>query len=299
MKAQTFFSLEKLIAETIIDFKKRALDKCIEFQTSDDLVTYISVKGQPEKWSLLLNSILNNAMANTNATMVCFSVRELSRSANDIKLEFCIEDNGTSNKHTRNFRYHRTLASVSELVHDLHGEQEFIMHPNHSSSYTFTIKTQWQTSEPEHTISKSFKGKLKGKRVLLVEDNEVNQKIMLQMLRREGVIVDVASDGKQAITQFENNYNYDLIIMDLYMPNVDGMQANRYIRNNISIYIPIIALSANPSSMEQYKCYRSGINYYMGKPFAQEELVTQLRNFLVEEQEPVKMLEAIISKIAV
>ena len=100
------------------------------------------------------------------------------------------------------------------------------MHPNHSCSYKITIKTQWQSSEPEHTISKEFKGKLKGKRILLAEDNEVNQKLIIQMLRREGVTVDIAADGKQATEMFERNYNYDLIIMDLDMPNMHGLPAS-------------------------------------------------------------------------
>ena len=299
MKTQSFFSFEKLISETIIDFKKRALDKCIEFQTSDDIATYISIKGDHEKWSHLLESLLQNAMVNTNATMVSFSVRQLQRTENDVTLELTIEDNGTSNKHTRNFRYHRTLATANETVKELHGRHEFVMHPNHACSYKIIIKCAWQNNEPEHTISKEYKGKLKGKRILLAEDNEVNQKVIVQMLRREGVIVDIAADGKQATEMFEGNYNYDLIIMDLEMPVLHGLPASRFIRRRISSRIPIIALSSNPSSIEQKQCYNAGINYYMSKPFGQDEIIAQLRNFLVEEKEAIKQLEDVIRKIAV
>ena len=73
--------------------------------------------------SQLLESILQNAMVNTNATMVSYSIRQLQRTENDVILEFVIEDNGTSNKHTRNFRYHRTLTAATELVQELMANQ--------------------------------------------------------------------------------------------------------------------------------------------------------------------------------
>ena len=299
MKTESFFSLEKLIVDTIIDYKKRALEKDIELILSDDLASYITLKGNSKKLYQLLDSLLNNAIENTNATEIAFSVRQLLRTDKDILLEFLIEDNGTANKHTRNFRYHRTLATANEMVASLNGKSELIKHPDYSSTYKFIIKAEWQNSEPEQAISIEYNGSLKGKRILLAEDNEINQKVIIQMLRREGLMVDLAADGKMATEMFENNYNYDLILMDVQMPNMDGLHASRYIRRKISGSIPIIAISASANSLEQSQCYQCGINQYMSKPFTQAELIEQLRHFLVQAEEPVKKLADRIKKIAV
>lgn len=111
-------------------------------------------------------------------------------------------------------------------------------------------------------ISKSLK-------ILLVEDNVLNQKLIFLNLNKLGYDVDLAVNGKVAVSMVESNY-YDLIIMDLMMPVMDGLSATIEIRKNElgkSSYTPIIGLTANTFDADRQKCLTVGMDEYMSKPF--------------------------------
>ena len=113
-------------------------------------------------------------------------------------------------------------------------------------------------------------------RILLAEDHEVNQKIVTRILSSAGYTVDVASDGGKAIEML-NNDNYDMILMDCQMPNVDGLTATRSIRasetENDSERIPIIAMTANAMREDRDLCISAGMDDYTAKPVKQKELL--------------------------
>jgi CheY-like chemotaxis protein len=110
---------------------------------------------------------------------------------------------------------------------------------------------------------------MKGISLLLVEDNVLNQKLIFLTLSKYGFNIDVANNGKEALDKLENK-NYDIILMDLMMPVMDGLEATRYIRKrdqetgrkNI-----IIGLTANTYDADRDKCLKEGMDEYMAKPF--------------------------------
>ena len=115
--------------------------------------------------------------------------------------------------------------------------------------------------------------------VLIVDNNEINQLLLMKILiNHGGFFIDIAENGKHALEQIKNN-EYDLILMDIDMPVMDGIQASILIKShedkNIS-RIPIIALSANPTDHEKKNCKEVGIKEYLPRPHTREELFTAI-----------------------
>ena len=120
-------------------------------------------------------------------------------------------------------------------------------------------------------------------KVLVVEDNVVNQKIINIMLKKEGNNVFVASNGKEGINFLRNN-DIDIILMDIQMPVMDGISAARAIRSGgageSKKNIPVIAVTAHSVSADRNKCLDAGMNDYMTKPVKPEELKALLMKYL-------------------
>jgi CheY-like chemotaxis protein len=113
-----------------------------------------------------------------------------------------------------------------------------------------------------------------------VEDNEVNQKVIKTILEKYGLRISLANNGKEAIHMLQEKPVYDLIIMDLQMPEMDGFQATTFIRNKLKITVPIIAMTASALRNEKKKCLELGMNQYLTKPFAPSEIIKQMTALL-------------------
>jgi CheY-like chemotaxis protein len=113
--------------------------------------------------------------------------------------------------------------------------------------------------------------------ILLAEDNVINQKVALVTLQKMGHSIDLAENGKIAVDKFAQK-DYDLVLMDLYMPEMDGLEATRKIRefeamNPGSNPVHICAITANTTAEDEENCYKAGMNSYISKPFKLEELI--------------------------
>ncbi len=109
--------------------------------------------------------------------------------------------------------------------------------------------------------------------ILLVEDNVLNQKLIFLHLSKFGYKIDIANNGSEAVEKVKSN-TYDLIIMDLMMPVMDGLEASRQIRiveKDSNIHTPIIGLTANTLDADRDKCLQAGMDEYMAKPFELDE----------------------------
>ena len=113
---------------------------------------------------------------------------------------------------------------------------------------------------------------MQGLRVLLAEDNLLNQQVALELLNGEGVVVDVAENGEQACNHAEATH-YDVILMDMHMPVMDGLEATAKIRAN-PLYegTPVIAMTANSLQSDRDRCAAVGMVDFISKPFEPEEL---------------------------
>jgi CheY-like chemotaxis protein len=113
---------------------------------------------------------------------------------------------------------------------------------------------------------------LKGKTVLVVDDNIMNIMIANIILKKYDVVVSEASNGEEAVNYLKNN-ECDLILMDLQMPVINGYEASEIIRQKLRLNLPIIALTASNTKEEREKCFEVGMNDYLAKPFSEEQLL--------------------------
>ena len=129
---------------------------------------------------------------------------------------------------------------------------------------------------------------ISGMHILLAEDNELNAEIATMFLEENGATVDHAEDGLQALEKFENNPEgtYDAILMDLRMPNMNGLEASEAIRSLKrldAVRIPIIAMTADAFAEDAQKCLEAGMNTHLAKPIDIEQLKRTLVKWVYQE----------------
>jgi CheY-like chemotaxis protein/HPt (histidine-containing phosphotransfer) domain-containing protein len=139
-------------------------------------------------------------------------------------------------------------------------------------------------------------------RLLLVEDNIVNQKVVLAILRKKGYQIDVANDGREALDKLEaNGPNYQLILMDVQMPVLDGLEATRTIRRDPRWqHLPIIAMTAHAMNGDRERCLQAGMDAYISKPVQPAHLLATIEKHLAarttqSEPRPATQLERVLT----
>jgi CheY-like chemotaxis protein len=120
---------------------------------------------------------------------------------------------------------------------------------------------------------------LKGKKILVVDDNIMNRMVANVILKEFDVLVSEANDGEEAVNYLQNN-SCDLILMDLQMPVLNGYEASEIIRHKLKLNIPIIALTASNVEEENKKCFEVGMNDYLFKPFNKEQFLKIIYKWL-------------------
>lgn len=124
---------------------------------------------------------------------------------------------------------------------------------------------------------------LEGKHVLVVEDNTINQLVVKHSLGKLGATTEIVGDGTEAIEKLGAN-NYDFILMDIQLPEIDGYETTKYIRNQLKSNVPIIAMTALALKGEDEKCFECGMNGYISKPFTIDSLFTAINKVLDNPQ---------------
>ena len=141
----------------------------------------------------------------------------------------------------------------------------------------FDIDSESEAKESDDDTPDSFEGK----RVLLVEDNDLNQEIALYMLKEKGFEVDTADNGKEAVGKFLSSkpFFYNLILMDIMMPVMNGLEATRAIRSSgrSDSSVPIIAMTANAYEEDKKECIEAGMNEHIAKPLEESEIMAAIR----------------------
>ena len=170
---------------------------------------------------------------------------------------------------------------------------------NSGTTFTFSIPYNYsKTNNPLFFTGKdlkNYRSLLNGKKFLVAEDNEVNQKVIRHVLQKAGGLVDIANNGLEAVSFLKKNKDYNLIIMDLQMPEMDGYEATKYIRNEMNLSIPIIAMTASALKGEKSKCLEIGMNDYLSKPFDFSFIYKRI-SLLLDGDAPVDEPVAVIEK---
>ena len=122
--------------------------------------------------------------------------------------------------------------------------------------------------------------RIKGARILVVEDSIANQTLVRDLLQHAGCLVDLAGNGMEAIKAIRDaNKPYDAVLMDLQMPIMGGLEATQKIRNELKLDVPIVALTAAEVQEERQKCFNIGMDDYLAKPFELEQLKEKIRKY--------------------
>jgi len=290
-------NLHALVANIKQSFMAKVLEKNLEIVVEVDEQIPHNLIADPIRLGQILNNLLSNAIKFTHKGMITLLIREEARTDNKVILHFTIADTGIGIddqnlekifepfvQETQHRDYGGTglgLAIISRLV-ELHGS-----HINVSSTlgkgtqFNFSIEFVY-TAEPVNkpkltAIQKMQEADLAGMRVLIVDDNKMNVIIASRFLNKWNVTIEEAHNGMVAIQMVQNNF-YDLVIMDLQMPLMDGFEATKIIKETYP-ELPIIALTADAMPETYAKARNYGMNDYLTKPFMPEILFEKVSKY--------------------
>jgi PAS domain S-box-containing protein len=295
---QTQFNLSDFLDEIkrSYSFRSKAKNLIFDIVKANDLP--VEVIGDPIRLNQILSNLLSNALKFTLHGSITVFVKELNRTTNQSKMEFTVTDTGigiqkdqhslifdsftqASTDTTRHFGGTGLGLAICKKLIELQGGIITIeSEPDKGSTFRFNIifgisekGTLGKTAE----VEESYLG-LEGKRILVAEDNKINFFVANKFLTGWGIIVTHAENGQIALDILEKQ-DFDLILMDLHMPVVDGIEATRIIRkSNIERIkdIPIVALTAAIMSESHDKIEDLNINDYVLKPFKPHDLFERI-----------------------
>ncbi len=309
------FNLIELIESTVKTHKKHALEKCLDMRVSYGPMTSSYVIGDSMRIKQIINNLVSNAIKFTNEGFVEISVRQepVAGKTDEIIQKISIKDTGIGidtkdyamlfksftqidGSYTR--EYGGTglgLVITKQLLEMMGGGVTFSSRLGAGSTFSIFLPMVITQKPGETARDTGGEGRFSGSRVLLVEDDRVNQIVICKMLESFGVIVDVAGNGMEGVIAASKKI-YDLILMDVQMPVMDGIDATRMIRgeeqkvapyfmlpkleNARNIKTPIIALTAFALKGDEAIFKASGMDGYLSKPLDRQQMQLFLKKYL-------------------
>ncbi len=286
-------------------------DLIFSFQQDDNLPQY--VKADSVRISQVILNLISNAIKNTFKGGVSFSIN-FSPIENSLgEFIFTIEDTGVGispenqeaffEKFARGSDVDRTHGGVGLglticklLVAKMNGTIDLTSTPGEGSCFTVTLPLEFCHDAPEEAPSEISVNWHKKPDILIVEDSDINRKIAERFIRKSGGIAHLATNGKEAADACRER-RFDLILMDIQMPILDGIEATKQIRlfeadNNVP-KVPILALTASITKEECKRFLDSGIDDILGKPIIYADLLNSLIKFLPDMGTVVKLIPGI------
>jgi PAS domain S-box-containing protein len=255
--------------------------------------------GDPHRINQILLNVISNAIKFTEVGGVDISCAVLKDDGNSQDLEIKITDTGigmdslflkklfekfTQEYETKTKNYGGTglgMAITKSLVDNMDGDifVESEMKKGTTISIIFNLKKGEgiDLKKKDNTVATSKN--LKGKKILVVDDNIMNRMVANVILKDYDVIISEAGNGEEAVKHLRNN-SCDLVLMDIQMPLLNGYQASEIIRQELKLDLPIIALTANAMKGEKEKCLEYGLNDYLSKPFDEENFLTVISTWI-------------------
>ncbi|HRH46556.1 MAG TPA: ATP-binding protein [Pyrinomonadaceae bacterium] len=307
------FDLAKIIAETIQLFEPQAVKKQVQLKSEIEKEIMTAVSGDAGRLRQVLNNLVSNAIKFTKDGKVWVKLKlqtdglfrfEVTDTGRGIEKEnqakifepFMQGDIST----TRQFGGTGLgLAISKELVQMMGGEIGLESEVGKGATFWFTAKFDvLELWNAEASLSRDLKIQSKISRslkknrpkILVVEDNPINQEVALGKLHQLGIKGDIAQNGLEALKILEKK-DYDLILMDCRMPEMDGFEATKHIRQfeNDKKHIKIIAMTASVTAEERESCFQSGMDDYLAKPIKFEVLAETLNKHLQYKLPPPKL----------
>jgi PAS domain S-box-containing protein len=294
------FNLRELVQSLYQSFSYRAKEKQIVFDVEYDERMPFIIKGDSLRLSQVLNNLISNAVKFTTAGLVKLKVEMTEDTGKALVVKFSVIDTGIGipqDKHDKIFEQFTQadsdttrlfggtglgLSISARLVELMKSKILIDSTPGKGSVFHFTINMQKAQAvevnplvqKPDIKSDTIFKNKV----ILLAEDNSFNANIARRFIKGWGADMDLALDGQQAL-EFALRKKYDLILMDVQMPVLDGFSCTRAIRKSLP-NIPIIAVTASPKNEVIGQIVASGMNDFVSKPFKPNELFSKIQQYL-------------------
>jgi PAS domain S-box-containing protein len=301
---QVPFRLSMSISALLHLFETKIQEKnIILYREFDDRIPQVIV-GDPVRLHQIIINLVSNAVKFTSRGKITVSVRLISEDKDEVVIEFSVADTGIGiaedkiGKIFENFHqassstsrlYGGTglgLAIVKQLVESQGGSVSVISKKDEGSVFSFTLPFQkTDLAAVLESELMELNTEVKNIKVLVVEDIALNQLLMKTILDEFGFERDIAANGKIAIEKMKEK-SYDIVLMDLQMPEMNGFEATEYIRKRMNSKIPIIALTADVTTVDLAKCKAVGMNDYIPKPIDEKLLFSKIVG-LVKKEVPV------------
>jgi signal transduction histidine kinase/DNA-binding response OmpR family regulator len=288
------FKLESSISSMIHLFETKIEEKNLKLVKEYDPKIPDVLIGDPVRLHQVILNLVSNAVKFTNKGKITVAARLLNEDDEKVNIEFAVTDTGIGIAENKidsifeNFQqassgtsrlYGGTglgLAIVKQLVEAQEGTILVESIVDVGSAFKFTLSFQKTDEQAESDAALlELDTKIKNIKVLVVEDMALNQLLMKTLLDDFGFERDIAANGKIAIEKLAEK-DYDIILMDLQMPEMNGFEATEYIRNIMQSNIPIIALTADVTTVDLAKCKAVGMSDYIAKPVDERVLYSKI-----------------------
>ncbi len=300
------FDLKDLLDEANAIMESQAVERGIIFRSSDIVIEHSHLIGSPTHLQQIIQNVIVNAIKyNKENGSIVVGCRELSCDDTYALFELSCKDTGigmspefqkqafdifTQEHSSSRTDYEGTgigLSIVKKLVDLMHGEIELESEVGKGTSFTITMsfavdQEYYRAGKAEVEESDS----LDGIHILVVEDNELNMEIAQFMLNEKGAVITEAGNGQEAVEIFRNSGegDFDIILMDIMMPVMDGLEATRTIRaldRADAASVPIFAMSANSFDDDMRKSREAGMNEHLSKPLDAKKMVETILSYVM------------------
>lgn len=300
------FNMSDSISTMLQLFEQKIKEKNLNFELIYDSSIPKVLMGDPMRLRQIILNLMSNAVKFTKDGKIIMILRLLGTKGNSVTIEFLLSDTGIGIKADRlehifnNFEqahidttssYGGTglgLAIVKQLVEQQGGTINVTSKTGVGSTFGFVLsfekidakaETAFQNKPEEFQKVLPMDATKKNVSVLVAEDVALNQLLIKIILTDFGFDIDLAANGKIAIEKLKNNA-YDIVLMDLQMPEMNGFEATDFIRKTMHMDIPIIALTADVTGVDVEKCKTVGLNDYISKPIDEKLLYSKMMKFI-------------------
>ncbi len=298
------FSINGLVNSVETFFVERAKEKGLTISSKIDSSIPDTLNGDATRLTQILVNLIGNAIKFTHQGNINIEIYNKQQTENEVVVGFKVSDTGIGidkeklievferfnqgeDSTTRNYGGTGLgLSIVKSLIQLQNGDIEVISEQGKGTTFHFYIPyaiAKEQLNVVPKVDTDYFKDKTNASlKVLIVDDNTINQSLMKHLLSQWNIDFETANNGLEAV-EFLRNNDCDLVLMDIQMPQMDGYVATQTIREELKLNTPIIAMTAHALAGERERCMSRGMNEYISKPIKEEELFKLISNFGLKE----------------